>query len=69
MLKVKRRILMGSIFSKEGARKQTSFGSVRWNANESHGRHIAYVVHPFKLFSRSTSLCGKSYLQFSNPVC
>ena len=39
---------MRSIFSKEAARKQTSFGSVRWNANESHGRHIEYAVHRFK---------------------
>lgn len=60
---------MRSIFSKEGARKQTSFGSVRWNANESHGRHIAYAVHRFKLFPKSASLCKKSYLQFGNPVC
>ena len=40
---------MRSIFSKEGARKQTSFESVRWNAKESRGRHIAYAVHRFKL--------------------
>ena len=60
---------MRSMFSEEGVRKQTFFGSVRGNANESHGRHIAYAVHRFKVFSKSTSLCRKSYLQFGNPVC